>query len=280
MSRLTCTDAVLRIIVRPNGQRVSKYVSIARVARSVDDTRARARGDRARCPRARCRAPTSAARAGGGVGAHPGTASAMPRRGGPLSSSCPPGSKVTRLSPGSGSGRSSRGSWRGPFGEEGTTRARCRRCRRRPGAKIRSWTNSCTASRVRERVGAGMIRPSFVAIHGGPPATQRSGVLPIYGISSSAGLDSFHPQSHSHHSPPRCCPDEPSGVVRDPVGQRHGEVSVERHQVSCSFFAMRVLLDVSAVPPDPRGAGVYVVELARGLGGERRPRPRAARPAR
>ena len=30
---------------------------------------------------------------------------------------------------------------------------------------------------------------------------------------------------------------------------------------------MRVLLDVSAVPPDPRGAGVYVVELARGLGG-------------
>src|SRR5438093_12673971 len=28
---------------------------------------------------------------------------------------------------------------------------------------------------------------------------------------------------------------------------------------------MRVLLDVSAVPPDPRGAGVYVVELARGL---------------
>jgi glycosyltransferase involved in cell wall biosynthesis len=29
---------------------------------------------------------------------------------------------------------------------------------------------------------------------------------------------------------------------------------------------MRVLLDVSAVPPDPRGAGVYVVELARGLG--------------
>jgi len=30
---------------------------------------------------------------------------------------------------------------------------------------------------------------------------------------------------------------------------------------------MRVLLDVSAVPPDPRGAGVYVVELARGLSG-------------
>src|SRR4051794_14537528 len=30
---------------------------------------------------------------------------------------------------------------------------------------------------------------------------------------------------------------------------------------------MRVLLDVSAVPSDPRGAGVYVVELARGLGG-------------
>jgi glycosyltransferase involved in cell wall biosynthesis len=28
---------------------------------------------------------------------------------------------------------------------------------------------------------------------------------------------------------------------------------------------MRVLLDVSAVPPDPRGAGVYAVELARGL---------------
>ncbi len=28
---------------------------------------------------------------------------------------------------------------------------------------------------------------------------------------------------------------------------------------------MRVLLDVSAVPPDPRGTGVYVVELARGL---------------
>jgi glycosyltransferase involved in cell wall biosynthesis len=34
-----------------------------------------------------------------------------------------------------------------------------------------------------------------------------------------------------------------------------------------SFFGMRVLLDVSAVPPDPRGAGVYVVELARGLSG-------------
>lgn len=30
---------------------------------------------------------------------------------------------------------------------------------------------------------------------------------------------------------------------------------------------MRVLLDVSAVPPDPRGAGVYVVEVARGLAG-------------
>ena len=28
---------------------------------------------------------------------------------------------------------------------------------------------------------------------------------------------------------------------------------------------MRVLLDVSAVPPDPRGAGVYVMEVARGL---------------
>jgi glycosyltransferase involved in cell wall biosynthesis len=28
---------------------------------------------------------------------------------------------------------------------------------------------------------------------------------------------------------------------------------------------MRVLLDVSAVPPDPRGAGFYVIELARGL---------------
>ena len=31
---------------------------------------------------------------------------------------------------------------------------------------------------------------------------------------------------------------------------------------------MRVLLDVSAVPPEPRGAGVYIVELAKGLGAD------------